>query len=69
MISGGMQDDTNLPPLSIVIASSQRSTCDHEILVQKVYLVLEVLNKGQQIIDITEVSLFYYWAVGLGGGI
>ena len=46
-----MQDDTDWSSLSIVSCSSQRSTCDHEILEQKVYLVLEVLNKGQQIID------------------
>lgn len=46
-----MQDDTNWSSLSIVSCSSQRSTCDHEILEEKVHLVLEVLNKGQQIID------------------
>ena len=51
MVSAGMQDDTNWSSLSIVSCSSQRSTCDYEILEQKVYLVLEVLNKGQQIID------------------
>lgn len=43
-----MQDDTNWSSLSIVSCSSQRSTCDHEILEEKVHLVLEVLNKGQQ---------------------
>lgn len=51
VVSVGIQDNTNLPSFSSAVCSSQKGTCDQEILVQNVHLVPEDRDKGQRIID------------------